>query len=150
MLGGVTTGRPVVARVAFKPTSTIHMAQQSVRKDLSEIDFQLEKGRHDPCVAIRAGVALESRMAIEIANSVLQHQAEESTRMISSCFSRAIYCGRCVTEQESGLVCDTLQACALELIKPFHEAAGRLQGIVELVNAANVRCLVIDEWAITR
>ena len=75
MLGGITTGRPVVARVAFKPTSTIHTAQQSVRKDLTEIEFQLEKGRHDPCVAVRAGVALESRMAIEIANAVLMHQA---------------------------------------------------------------------------
>lgn len=75
MLGGITTGRPLVARVAFKPTSTITTPQQSVRKDLSEIDYQLEKGRHDPCVAIRAGVALESRMAIELANAVLQHQA---------------------------------------------------------------------------
>jgi chorismate synthase len=75
MLGGMTTGSPLVARVSFKPTSTITKAQQSVRKDLSEIDFQLEKGRHDPCVAIRAGVALESRMAIELANAVLGHQA---------------------------------------------------------------------------
>ena len=75
MLGGITTGRPLVARVAFKPTSTITKPQQSVRKDLSEIDYQLDKGRHDPCVAIRAGVALESRMAIELANAVLQHQA---------------------------------------------------------------------------
>lgn len=75
MLGGMTTGSPLVARVSFKPTSTINKAQQSVRKDLSEIDFQLEKGRHDPCVAIRAGVALESRMAIELANAVLAHQA---------------------------------------------------------------------------
>ncbi len=75
MLGGITTGRPLVARVSFKPTSTITTAQKSVRKDLSEIDYQLEKGRHDPCVAIRAGVALESRMAIEVANAVLQHQS---------------------------------------------------------------------------
>ena len=75
MLGGITTGRPLVARVSFKPTSTITKPQQSVRKDLSEIDYQLEKGRHDPCVAIRAGVALESRMAIELANAVLQHQS---------------------------------------------------------------------------
>jgi len=75
MLGGMTTGSPLVARVSFKPTSTITKAQQSVRKDLSEIDFQLEKGRHDPCVAIRAGVALESRMAIELANAVLVHQS---------------------------------------------------------------------------
>lgn len=75
MLGGITTGAPLVARVAFKPTSTIHTPQQSVQKDLTEIDYQLEKGRHDPCVAIRAGVALESRMAIELANAVLMHQA---------------------------------------------------------------------------
>lgn len=75
MLGGITTGSPLVARVAFKPTSTIHLPQQSIRKDLSEMDFQLEKGRHDPCVAVRAGVALESRMAIELANAVLMHQA---------------------------------------------------------------------------
>ncbi len=75
MLGGITTGRPLVARVSFKPTSTITKPQKSVRKDLSEIDYQLDKGRHDPCVAIRAGVTLESRMAIELANAVLQHQA---------------------------------------------------------------------------
>jgi chorismate synthase len=75
LLGGITTGSPLVARVAFKPTSTIHLPQQSIRKDLSEMEFQLEKGRHDPCVAVRAGVALESRMAIELANAVLMHQS---------------------------------------------------------------------------
>ena len=77
MLGGITTGAPLVARVAFKPTSTIHTPQKSVQKNLSEIDYQLDKGRHDPCVAIRAGVALESRMAIELANAVLMHQAHQ-------------------------------------------------------------------------
>jgi chorismate synthase len=75
MLGGITTGKPLMARVSFKPTSTITTPQKSVRKDLSEIDYELEKGRHDPCVAVRAGVALESRMAIEVANAVLMHQA---------------------------------------------------------------------------
>lgn len=75
MLGGITTGNALVARVAFKPTSTINTSQQSVRKDLSEIEYELKKGRHDPCVAVRAGVALESRMAIELANAVLVHQA---------------------------------------------------------------------------
>ena len=83
MLGGITTGAPLVARVAFKPTSTIHTAQQSVKKNLAEIEYQLDKGRHDPCVAIRAGVALESRMAIELANAVLMHQA---TRVNASDF----------------------------------------------------------------
>ena len=77
MLGGITTGAPLVARVSFKPTSTIHTTQKSVQKDLTDIDYQLEKGRHDPCVAIRAGVALESRMAIELANAALVHQSRQ-------------------------------------------------------------------------
>lgn len=76
MIGGVTTGMPLVCRVGFKPTSTIVKPQLSVRKNLDEIDFKLEKGRHDPCVGVRAGVTLESRMAIELMNAVLMHQAQ--------------------------------------------------------------------------
>lgn len=75
LLGGITTGMPLVFRVGFKPTSTIALPQQSVRKDLEEIDFQLQKGRHDPCVGVRAGITLESRLAIELMNAVLMHQA---------------------------------------------------------------------------
>ncbi len=74
MIGGITTGMPLVMRVGFKPTSTIHLPQQSIRKNREEIDFELDKGRHDPCVGVRAGVTLESRMAIELANAVLAHQ----------------------------------------------------------------------------
>jgi chorismate synthase len=76
LLGGITTGMPIVCRVGFKPTSTIAKPQLSVRKDLEEIDFMLEKGRHDPCVGVRAGVTLESRMAVELMNAVLMHQAQ--------------------------------------------------------------------------
>jgi chorismate synthase len=76
LIGGVTTGLPLVCRVGFKPTSTIVKPQQSVRKNLEEIDFKLKKGRHDPCVGVRAGVTLESRMAIEVMNAVLMHQAQ--------------------------------------------------------------------------
>ncbi len=76
LLGGITTGMPLVCRVGFKPTSTIVRPQQSVRKNLEEIEFMLEKGRHDPCVGVRAGVTLESRLAIELMNAVLMHQAE--------------------------------------------------------------------------
>ncbi|MEX1020049.1 MAG: chorismate synthase [Litorilinea sp.] len=76
LIGGITTGMPLVCRVSFKPTSTIVKPQQSVRKNLEEIDFLLEKGRHDPCVGVRAGVTLESRVAIELMNGVLLHQAQ--------------------------------------------------------------------------
>lgn len=74
LIGGITTGMPLVCRVGFKPTSTINKPQKSVQKNLTEMDFSLEKGRHDPCVGIRAGVTLESRLAIELLNAVLMHQ----------------------------------------------------------------------------
>jgi len=46
LLGGITTGMPLVWRVGFKPTSTILKPQQSVRKNLEEIEFTVKKGRH--------------------------------------------------------------------------------------------------------
>lgn len=75
LIGGVTTGSPLVCRVGFKPTSTILKTQNSVRKNLEEIEFALERGRHDPCVGVRAGVTLESRLAIELMNAALMHQS---------------------------------------------------------------------------
>ena len=80
LLGGITTGMPLVCRVGFKPTSTIVKPQQSVRKNFDEINFLLEKGRHDPCVGVRAGVTLESRLAIELLNGVLVQQASHVGR----------------------------------------------------------------------
>jgi chorismate synthase len=76
LIGGITTGMPVVCRVGFKPTSTIVKPQLSVRKNLEEIDFLLKKGRHDPCVGVRAGVTLESRLAIELMNALLVQQSQ--------------------------------------------------------------------------
>ncbi len=75
LIGGVTTGSPLVCRVGFKPTSTILKTQNSVRKNLEEIEFALDRGRHDPCVGVRAGVTLESRLAIELMNAALMHQS---------------------------------------------------------------------------
>ncbi|MEM1224769.1 MAG: chorismate synthase [Planctomycetota bacterium] len=76
LIGGITTGSPLVACVGFKPTSTINRPQPSVRKNLDEIEFELVKGRHDPCVGVRAGVTLESRVAIELLNAVLAYQGQ--------------------------------------------------------------------------
>ena len=86
LLGGITTGMPLVFRVGFKPTSTINKKQKSVRKNLQEIDFELEKGRHDPCVGVRAGVTLESRVAIEVMNAALMHQSQKIDSNLSSLF----------------------------------------------------------------
>ena len=86
LLGGITTGNPVVCRIGFKPTSTINLPQQSVRKNLEEIEFELKKGRHDPCVGVRAGVTLESRMAIELLNPALIHQSQKIDSDLSKLF----------------------------------------------------------------
>ena len=80
LIGGMTTGMPLVFRIGFKPTSTIVKPQKSVRKNLEDIDFHLRKGRHDPCVGVRAGVTLESRLAVELANAVLMHQSSRIDR----------------------------------------------------------------------
>ncbi|QDS96654.1 Chorismate synthase [Roseimaritima multifibrata] len=76
LLGGITTGMPIVCKVGFKPTSTIHKPQSSIRKNFEEIEFHLQSGRHDPCVGVRAGVTLESRVAIELMNATLMHQSQ--------------------------------------------------------------------------
>jgi chorismate synthase len=86
LLGGITTGMPVVCRVGFKPTSTINLPQKSVKKNLQEIEFELKKGRHDPCVGVRAGVTLESRMAIELLNAAMMQQAKKIDSDLSSLF----------------------------------------------------------------
>lgn len=86
LIGGITTGMPLVFRVGFKPTSTINKPQLSVRKNLEEIDFELEQGRHDPCVGVRAGVTLESRVAIELLNAALSHQSQQLGSDLSKLF----------------------------------------------------------------
>lgn len=86
LIGGITTGMPLVFRVGFKPTSTINLPQQSVRKNLEEIEFELKSGRHDPCVGVRAGVTLESRVAIELLNAALMHQSQQLSSNLSKLF----------------------------------------------------------------
>jgi chorismate synthase len=86
LIGGITTGMPLVFRVGFKPTSTINKPQKSVRKNLQEIDFELEKGRHDPCVGVRAGVTLESRVAIEVMNAALIERSHSLTDGLKKLF----------------------------------------------------------------
>jgi chorismate synthase len=86
LIGGMTTGMPLVFRVGFKPTSTINKRQESVRKNLEEIDFELKSGRHDPCVGVRAGVTLESRVAIELMNAALWQQSQKLDANLSKLF----------------------------------------------------------------
>jgi len=75
ILGGISSGQPVVARFAVKPTSSILTPRRSVSSDGDEVDV-VTKGRHDPCVGIRAVPIGEAMMAIVLADHYLRHRAQ--------------------------------------------------------------------------
>ncbi|HTV69099.1 MAG TPA: chorismate synthase [Rhizobiaceae bacterium] len=75
ILGGISTGQPVVARFAVKPTSSILTPRRSIDKDGKEVDI-LTKGRHDPCVGIRAVPIGEAMIACTIADHYLRHRGQ--------------------------------------------------------------------------
>jgi chorismate synthase len=75
-LGGISTGSPLYFRVAFKPTSSIQKAQQTVSLSGEASSFQLPKNaRHDPCVAIRAVPVVEAMCALVLADAVLLNRS---------------------------------------------------------------------------
>jgi chorismate synthase len=79
ILGGISTGQPVVARFAVKPTSSILTPRQSVDVDGRNVDVQT-KGRHDPCVGIRAVPIGEAMVACAIADHYLRDRGQVGSR----------------------------------------------------------------------
>jgi chorismate synthase len=75
VLGGISTGQPVTARVAFKPTSSILSLRRSINEAGEEIELRT-KGRHDPCVGIRAVPVVEAMTACVLADAFLRHRAQ--------------------------------------------------------------------------
>jgi chorismate synthase len=75
ILGGISTGQPVVARFAVKPTSSILTPQRTVDKDGNDAEVST-KGRHDPCVGIRAVPIGEAMVAIVLADHYLRHRGQ--------------------------------------------------------------------------
>jgi chorismate synthase len=78
ILGGISTGQPVVVRFAVKPTSSILAPRQTVDRKGHETDI-VTKGRHDPCVGIRAVPVGEAMMACVLADHFLRHQTATSS-----------------------------------------------------------------------
>ena len=75
LLGGISTGQPIVARFAVKPTSSILSPRRTIDRDGEETDI-MTKGRHDPCVGIRAVPVGEAMVACVLADAFLRHRGQ--------------------------------------------------------------------------
>jgi len=75
ILGGISTGQPITARVAFKPTSSILTPRRTITRDGTETELRT-KGRHDPCVALRSVPVVEGMAACVLADAMLRHRAQ--------------------------------------------------------------------------
>ncbi len=73
--GGISTGQPVLVRVAFKPTSSILTPVETINQ-AGEATEIVTKGRHDPCVGIRGAPVVEAMMALVLADQKLLHRAQ--------------------------------------------------------------------------
>lgn len=75
VLGGLSTGQPIVVRFAVKPTSSILTPRRTIDRDGNEVEI-VTKGRHDPCVGIRAVPVGEAMMACVLADQFLRHRGQ--------------------------------------------------------------------------
>jgi chorismate synthase len=75
VLGGISTGQPIAVRFAVKPTSSILASRRTVNRSGEETDI-VTKGRHDPCVGIRAVPVGEAMVACVLADAFLRHRAQ--------------------------------------------------------------------------
>jgi len=79
ILGGISTGQDLVVRFAVKPASSIMTPRRSIRKDGSGVEV-VTRGRHDPCVGIRAVPVGEAMMACVVLDHILLHRGQVGER----------------------------------------------------------------------
>lgn len=77
ILGGISSGQPIVAHLALKPTSSITLPGQTINLDGEPVEV-ITRGRHDPCVGIRAVPIAEAMVAIVLMDHVLRHRAQNA------------------------------------------------------------------------
>ncbi|MAD57949.1 MAG: chorismate synthase, partial [Porticoccus sp.] len=75
VLGGISTGQDILASIALKPTSSLRIPGRSIDVNGNAIEV-VTKGRHDPCVGIRATPIAEAMLAIIIMDHLLRHRAQ--------------------------------------------------------------------------
>ncbi|MFT5400284.1 MAG: chorismate synthase, partial [Gammaproteobacteria bacterium] len=77
VLGGISSGQDITVNIALKPTSSIHLEGKSVDLDGNPVDIRT-KGRHDPCVGIRATPIAEAMLALVIMDHYLRHRGQNA------------------------------------------------------------------------
>ncbi|MGL6253522.1 MAG: chorismate synthase, partial [Billgrantia desiderata] len=75
VLGGISSGQPLIAHLALKPTSSITLPGRSIDVHGNPVEV-VTKGRHDPCVGIRATPIAEAMMALTLMDHLLRHRAQ--------------------------------------------------------------------------
>ncbi len=75
ILGGISTGQDIVARIALKPTSSLRLPGRSINSKGEPIEV-ITEGRHDPCVGIRATPIAEAMVALVLMDHLLRHRAQ--------------------------------------------------------------------------
>jgi chorismate synthase len=75
VLGGISSGQPIVVRAAFKPTSSLPRPLRTIDRDGNDAQIATT-GRHDPCVGIRGAAVVEAMMALVLADHALLHRAQ--------------------------------------------------------------------------
>jgi chorismate synthase len=83
ILGGISSGQPIVAHLALKPTSSITTPGRSIDIHGNPVEV-ITKGRHDPCVGIRATPIAEAMMAIVLMDHLLRHRAQNADVRVST------------------------------------------------------------------
>ena len=77
VLGGISTGQDLVVHMALKPTSSISVPGETIDTEGNAIDI-VTKGRHDPCVGIRAVPIAEAMLALVLMDHCLRHRAQNA------------------------------------------------------------------------
>ena len=77
VLGGISTGQPLVVHMAFKPTSSITIPGRTIDSDGNATEV-VTTGRHDPCVGLRATPIAEAMLALVLADHYLRHRAQNA------------------------------------------------------------------------
>ena len=83
VLGGISSGQTLIAHLALKPTSSITIPGRSIDVDGNPVEV-VTKGRHDPCVGIRATPIAEAMMALTLVDHLLRHRAQNSEVSVST------------------------------------------------------------------